>query len=148
QPNDLGVCVVLFDLALTDGDLGAVRRAVAEIRRIEGPEGALARYGRACELMLQARGGDRSGLDEARRQLPAISGRRPGWSRLALCEAEIATLAGNPSLAIAKYQQAVDQGERDPAVLRRLVELLSAERRYDEASRALRLLPEQTLLLG
>ncbi len=148
EPNDLAAHIILFDLALLGGDPERVARAVGEVRRIEGPEGTFWRYGRACELLVRARRGDTSRLDEARRLLTEVSGRRPGWSRVAVCEGEIAALAGDKSSAIARFQKAVEQGERGPALLGRLIGLLSEQRRYDEAGRALRLLPEQGPALG
>jgi tetratricopeptide (TPR) repeat protein len=143
-PNDLGARIGLFDLALMKEDPEAVRAAVEEIRKVEGDEGVFWRYGRACELVVRAKRGDKSGLAEARKLLALVGGRKPGWPRVALCEAETAALAGDRSLTIASYQRAVEQGERNPQVLRRLVELLNEERRYNEAQAVLRLVPEQS----
>ena len=46
------------------------------------------RYGRACEFVVRAKKGDKSGLPQARKLLGEVSDRRPAWSRVALCEAE------------------------------------------------------------
>jgi tetratricopeptide (TPR) repeat protein len=143
KPNELDPRIALLSLALLNQDLDALEQAVAEVRRIEQQDGIFWRYGRACALALKARNGDRSGLDEARGLLQEVGARRPGWSRIALVEAEIALLARDRSLGIAKLQQAVSQGERSPDVLRQLFEQLVASGDLPEADRIIRLLPEQ-----
>jgi tetratricopeptide (TPR) repeat protein len=55
-------------------------------------------------------------------------------------------LAGNPEQAIVEYQRAVELGERGPAAIQRLVQLLNSRRRYMEADQVIRKLPERALL--
>jgi tetratricopeptide (TPR) repeat protein len=143
QPDDLRVQLIRFGLALDAGDSDAGSRVVAEIKRVEGSDGTLWRYARVRECLWKARRGDKAALDEAHPLLAALAVRRPGWSRLAVCEAELNELAGKPAAALAAYLRAVELGERDPQVVLRAAALLSACDRSAEADKLLRKLPEE-----
>src|SRR5262249_8183547 len=54
QPNNLGIRLVLFDRALLAKAMTAMDRVLAEIRRIEGDNGASWRYGEAARRIQQA----------------------------------------------------------------------------------------------
>jgi tetratricopeptide (TPR) repeat protein len=144
NPNELDSRIALLSLALVNQDLEALDQAVEEVRRIEQQGGLFWRYGRAYALVLRARKGDRSGLVEARRLLQELNAIRPRWSRTALVESQIALLNGDRSLAIAKVQQAVAQGERSPDVLRQLYDQLMAAGEAQEADRIRGLLLAQS----
>jgi tetratricopeptide (TPR) repeat protein len=145
QPNNLAIRLHLFDQALEAGNATALNQTLAEIRRIEGEGGALARYGEACRMIKQARDGDKQLLAGARTLLAAAAMRRPAWSRVPVREAEIDELEGNPSRAIDSYLRAIELGERSHDVLRRVVQLLYERRRYVEADQAIRKLQTQPL---
>ncbi|MCI0743396.1 MAG: tetratricopeptide repeat protein [Gemmataceae bacterium] len=140
--NNLSVRLALFDMALQAGQMDEVQRVLAEIRRIEGEDGTLWRLGEAWRLLRQAREAKQKPADEVRTLLTAVAARRPNASRLALAEAEWEELSGQSEKAIAKYQKAVETGERDPNVLRRLVMLLHERRRYLEADEMLQKLQQ------
>ncbi len=143
EPGDLGVRLVLFDVALRGDDEEAMRRRLGEIRELEGAGGPLGRYGDAAHLTWRARQGERHLLAEARTALAAVAARRPGWSRVPLALAGIDELDGNPDRAVENYQKALELGDRQFAVVRRLVELLYERHRYAEADEAIRKLQEQ-----
>jgi tetratricopeptide (TPR) repeat protein len=138
QPENLAVRLLLCDVAVQTGKDSEAVRLVGEIRRIEGEEGTWWRYGEAARLLTRAARGDRTGLNRAVALLTEIARARPGWLRLTVLEAQVHDLQGRPEQALEKYQQAVEQGERQPAVAQRLVELLYARQRYREADRVLR----------
>jgi cellulose synthase operon protein C len=148
QPRDLGVRLVLFDRALQAGDETGMNRALDEIQQIEeGTKGAFWRFGKACLLVWQAKQGKKETLDAARTLLEGVAVERPGWSRVVVCMAEIDQLKGDPTRAIRNYQRAVTElGDRNPLVIRPLVQLLFERRRYAEADLVLRKLPEEALL--
>jgi tetratricopeptide (TPR) repeat protein len=148
QQNGLQVRLLLFDLALQDGDRAAMDRLLAQVRAIEGEAGAMYCYGRAAELVRLAHEGDRSGLAEARARLEEAGKQRPNWSRVRLLEASVAELEGNTEEAITRYQAAVRQGERRPEIIRRVVQLLYERQRYVEADELIRKLPEQAPVSG
>ena len=146
QPRDLRSRVLLIDLALRSGTEAELERLLAEVRRIEGEEGAQWRLGEAARLVLRARQGDRQGLPRARGYLGEAARRRPDWARIPLAEAAVDELEGNQERAIQDYQRAQELGDRQPAVARRLAQLLYERRRYGEADRALRGLGEVSTL--
>jgi tetratricopeptide (TPR) repeat protein len=146
RPNDLGVRIALFDLALLAKDQEAIGRAVEDIRRIEGTEGSLWKYARAAQMVEESRGEDRSKLVEARGLLAEVMAKRPSWSRAPMCLATAEELDGNKELAIGHYKQAVELGERSPAMIRAAVLLLYQRHRFADAEAMLRKLPQQDAL--
>ncbi len=148
QPHDLRCRVLLIDLALQSGHEADLERLLADVRRIEGEDGAQWRLGEAARLLLRARQGDRQGLIRARAYLAEAARRRPDWARIPLMEAVVDELDGNQERAIQDYQRAQDLGDRQPAVARRLAQLLYERRRYGEADRALHGLENQATLRG
>jgi tetratricopeptide (TPR) repeat protein len=148
RPDDLRTRLLLFDLAAQTGREDALAGLLRDIRRIEGDDGALYRYGEAMTLLLRARRGDRQGLEQARRRAAEVAERRPLWSRAALLQAVLDELDGDPDKAAEDYLQAVKRGERRPEILRRLLGLLYERRRYAEAEQVLRDLREQVPLAG
>jgi tetratricopeptide (TPR) repeat protein len=142
KPHGLRPRLMLLDLALQRGGEAALVPLVKELRRLEGEDGVLWRYGEAARLVLRARAGDRSGLAEARRLSDDLN-KRAGLAPVALLAAELDELEGLFGRAIENYQLAIKRGEREPAVIKRLAELLVERRRYEEADRALSRLEEQ-----
>jgi tetratricopeptide (TPR) repeat protein len=148
-PRDLGARLVLFDLALGADDLAEARRVVAELKDIEGENGAFWRYGEATRLVREARdGGGRQGLAEARRLLSEADKRRPGWPRVPVALGLLEEVEGDLDKAIDRYREAFTRGEREPGLVRRTVELLVARRRPGEAQEVLRAVEQQAPLSG
>jgi tetratricopeptide (TPR) repeat protein len=155
RPADLGLRFFQLSVAFQAGDEDAATRALGEIRSLEdglrasrdgnGPfwQCARARYllwaaGRA------ARGGSRSErLEEAGSLLRRAAAQRPFWPLIPVSQAEVADLLGRPDEAINAYLRAVGLGERDPAVVRRTVQLLFERRRYEQADEVIRVLRER-----
>ncbi|MBX6312993.1 MAG: tetratricopeptide repeat protein [Isosphaeraceae bacterium] len=161
RPNDVRVRVLWFEAALRGGDEAAMRRALDDLRRLEGEDGALWRYGEAAQLiaLVERAAGAKPGaaaprldaaarqrLGQARARLDEVAQRRPAWSRVPLLAAAIAELEGDQAQAIEHYQRTLDLGDRQPQVIRRLVRLLYEHHRYDEADQALGMLSEQAPL--
>jgi tetratricopeptide (TPR) repeat protein len=147
--NDLDARLALFDLALEAGNEEAMKRWVEEIHDIEGDDGTLWRYGRACQLIWQAKKTKNLELlEQARGLLVEVAARRPAWSRIALCQARIDDLRQQDSSAIKNYLQAIELGERAPEVIRRTAQLLYQKQRISEADDVLQKLPEQSMLSG
>ena len=143
QPNNLQIRLVLFDSAVQTADVAAMDRTLAEIRRIEGEDGTLWRYGRARVLMQNAKSKDDPAFIEARSLLKAIVSRRPAWPRAPLAIAEIDDRQGNPDTALKGYQRALNLGDRSPLTIRRTVQLFYQFRRYSQADQVLRTLQEE-----
>ncbi len=147
-PTDLAVRLSLFDVAYDAGDEEGMREALEAIRSVEGFAGALGRYNRARLLIHAGRKGDTQSLEVARSLLVEVAQDRPEWSRVPLAMAQVDELEGRQDSAIDNYQRAVDMGEKQLSVMRRLVELLYERRRYAHADLVLRKLPEQTPVYG
>jgi tetratricopeptide (TPR) repeat protein len=145
EPSDLSVRLILLDLALQDDDEAALQRLVGEIRRIEGRDGPVARYAEARHLIWRAGRGDPASVTPARALLTTLASRRPDWSLVPLALAELDEIGNDTDGAIKAYLHAIDLGERSPQVIRRVARHLLAGRRYTEADRLLRSLPESQL---
>ncbi|HXG12847.1 MAG TPA: tetratricopeptide repeat protein, partial [Gemmataceae bacterium] len=146
RPTDLITRFRLFDLALRADDTADARRLAAEVRRLEGENGALAPYCEAALLVQTARhwassrltpAGSQRPLAEARRLLALAAERRPSWPRPLLLLADVALLENNVDAAIDHYKQARNLGAGSPELTRRLVDLLYARQRYAEAEEIL-----------
>ncbi len=109
---------------------------VDEIRKIEGDEGTTWRFAQAALL-----------IDKVRRGFPrepgrsARAGRRespngdPSGRVASPLSGEIAELAGSTDQAIGYYLRAVELGNVQPSLVRRLVGLLNERNRFDEIDR-------------
>lgn len=148
RPNDVESRFLAFRLALRARDVEASRRDLTELRQIEGADGALWRCGEAALWLRFAKADDRGGLAAARKQLAEAAKLRPHWGPIALLDAELCEREGNRDRAIERYREAVMQGERQPPVVRRVVQLLHERHRYAEAEEMLRQLQEETPLAG
>jgi tetratricopeptide (TPR) repeat protein len=148
QKQDIRVRLGLFDLALAAGDRDEPTRLVEEIRRIEGEVGSNWRFARAALLIDRARRGDSEGLEEARKLAAEIAGRRPSWWVGPALNGEIAELAGAADQAIAFYVQALELGNVQPSLARRLVVLLDQQGRRAELDRVTQVLRDQGASLG
>ncbi|MHB1424367.1 MAG: tetratricopeptide repeat protein [Gemmataceae bacterium] len=148
RPRDLDARLRCFDLALQENDESAMDQTLASIRRLEGEGGTFGRFDHARYLLWRASRGDKSGLETARIELDAVGKRRPNWSRVFLCLGEVWDLEGQEDLALVHYQRAIELGERQLELVRRVVRMLYDRRRYTEAELVLQRLPEQALLSG
>lgn len=124
QPNELRWRLLLADLLIENGSEEAAKSAIAELRRVEGEDGALWRYAETVRLIGLARSGDERVLSEARRLQSETQERRPSWSRAALAAAHLDELEKKPEQALDHYLKAIELGDRQPSVLHRARELM------------------------
>jgi tetratricopeptide (TPR) repeat protein len=144
--NDLRVQFGLVELGLQEGNDAIATRGLDEVRRIEGGEGTLWRFGEALRLLRRAQSGDAAAQEQARGHLDAVAGARPGWIAVHVARAQLEETAGRPDEALSQYQQAVNLGERDPRTIRRLVELYNKRQRSRDAAQVIRQLKKQAPL--
>ncbi len=131
-PKDLRSRSWLLDLELQRGQPAVARQWVEELRRIEGESGVYWRYG-DCAILIHEAHGRRANLDEARRKLQEIDRLYKNWPRAAALAGSIAEMEGNYLQAIREYSRALDQGEAQPGVLARLLEILIHRREFGKA---------------
>jgi cellulose synthase operon protein C len=142
--KDLRVRLQLLEVAMLQKDDAAMSAVLEEMKKIEeGSPSFYGSYGQALRLIWHARNGKRDGLEQARGLLTAAAAQRPNWHAITLARAEIDEMQDKTDQAIAHYRLAVEQGSRDPRVLKQLVYLLSQAQRYDEAEAAVREMQEQ-----
>ena len=151
RPDDLDIRLTLFDLALRARDTKAAGEALDQLRRIEGEDGSLWRFGRALLQIAKVRENpkDRAPLAEARADLEKVAHLRPSWSRVPLALAEVDQLDDRPDAAIRDLLRAVmELGERSPSAIRRTAQLLSDRQRYAEAELVLKKLQDDKVPLS
>ncbi len=144
---DLQGAIALLDLILQSGDDALQRSFLVKLKALEGAEGGTWwRYGEVTHAVVRAWHGDRSGLAEARTLLQEIDRRRPTWGRVTLLGALLDDLSGGKALD--GYLRAFEQGERQPAMVQRLVQRLAEAGRFLDADQVVRKLQQQIVLGG
>jgi tetratricopeptide (TPR) repeat protein len=142
EPHDVPNRLNLFEIALQQGRAAEAVRLADSIRRLDGDAGALTNYAQAALLVQEARSGDQAKAREADRLLSEVAGRRRDWPRVPLLQAKSAELQGQIDRAIDAYLRALNLGDGQPALVQRLVRLLSSRRRYLEADQVLQKMEE------
>jgi tetratricopeptide (TPR) repeat protein len=141
--------VRLLDLALQGDDDGLIAEVVAELKKLEGEDtGTWWRYAAAARLVVKATRGDRRNLAEAWAALANVTKLRSDWGRAALLGALLDDVAGDYGRALDGYVRAFELGERQLAVVQRLVQLLAERGRYADADDVLRRCQEQVIPRG
>ncbi|MGP0065145.1 MAG: tetratricopeptide repeat protein [Isosphaeraceae bacterium] len=143
QPESVQVLMGLFDLAMQAGDDTDAQDLVARIRKIEGERGTLWRFGQASYLLEQARRGGTKDLDIPRGLAEEVATGRPDWWGNSVLLAEIAELEGKTDEAIKQYFRAIELGNTQPALARRLVGLLNQNSQFDQIDRVVKILSDR-----
>ncbi len=148
QPSDLAAHLIRFDRFLKADDEANLELVLADIRRVDGENGASRRASLAYHRIWDAQRKAKQNLpnaeilDEALVLLDSLERDRPNWSRVPLGKARVWDLRNNRDEALTQYRRAVDRGVSDPQILRRLVELLAAKGQFTEANDVLSKLPD------
>lgn len=160
QPEDLAIREAMLEMAIATADAEKGRKVVDQIAEIAGRTSARTQVAEAALKVLEARraldtirkeskeplselpANVKSLLDEARNHLIEAENERPGWSQIQILFAEVDNLRGNVAGAIDRLRRAVAVGPANPVVVRRLVALLYAVNRLEEAQEAMALLGE------
>jgi tetratricopeptide (TPR) repeat protein len=151
RPDDIGIRTALFELFCEEGSVEKAQAAAAELSRLSGPTSPQGRMATAAALVLGVRttqahntsassplsDEEKEQLIAARNLLIEAENDRPGWPQIQQLHAEIAGLQGDLPAAIDRLQQAMRLGPTSPAVIRRLVSLLYATNRLEEAQQAI-----------
>jgi Tfp pilus assembly protein PilF len=142
NPKDLDSRLRLFDAASSGKKWEEMELLTADVQGLEGgPAGPLGSWMDAARLVALAREAKEAGNEEgkseslrrARRRLEEVRKSRPSWGALLLLEAEAFFLDDNPAKGLEKCRLALDQGEFQPTVLRRVAADLMQHRRGKEA---------------
>ncbi|MGA2060500.1 MAG: tetratricopeptide repeat protein, partial [Thermoguttaceae bacterium] len=141
--NNLEVHFLRLEQAANNQDLAALEEALKDVKKVEG-EGALWLFGQARLLAVRAAKENNPGLlDEALQYLAKARDLRPSWPRIPLFMGTIYDQQNKPDQALKHYMDAIDLGERNPAALRRTVQILFQKQRYADADKLLQQLDRQ-----
>ncbi len=131
-PKDLRSRSLLLELALEKQQPAAARVWLEQLRSIEGEAGWRWRVG-AIEIQILEARGQRAGLAEARSQLLEFAALNKNSPRVPLLAATIADQEGHYPQAILDYSHALDMGEMQPRMMKRLLQLLMERREFAKA---------------
>ena len=136
DPLDLTARAVLVDLGEVTKRPDVTKAALAEIEKIEGPDGPI---GNLSQVVVRLPGAkdNPAEIEELRRKATRVRDARQGWGRAYLALAQLDEMSGRNDDALANYRHAVDHGERTEFVIRRAVDLLFAQKKDDEAYKLL-----------
>lgn len=139
NPGDVEIRDNLFELARAAGDQPQMKAASDEIKSVAGADSPAWQFVEAKRLVweIQNDKAPPEALDAARELARDARSQRPNWYVLSLLDGELDVLAGNNDAAIEHFQAAIEQGPPMPQVVRRLVELLARQQRFDEAREAM-----------
>jgi len=132
QPYDLEGRYSLFDYALRSGAIPLAEAAFAEIQKLDGESGPV------TTAAGFARDISRSGwltpeqLSVWKLRIEAALQRRANWGRLQAIAGDIASLENRHGDALKHYLRAIELHDANPAILRRVAELLMEQQRYTE----------------
>jgi tetratricopeptide (TPR) repeat protein len=142
-PKDTSSRAQLFDLFLNDNRDAEATGVIAELRRIEGEEGALWRAGEVSRGIWKAWRGDSTLLDSSRKRLGEIQKRRKDWGRAALLQGYLDDLGGRTSESMESLRRAIELGEQPLGVVLRVAQWHADQHRFAEAGQILRQLENQ-----
>ena len=146
EPDKLPIRLQIFELARAERDLKLMEEVGKEIRSIAGDQSAYSYFIQAHQRLAIAEGSltanDMAAVRELLQQAQAI---RPKWHALSLLHADLDLREGDTHAAVEHLEAALEQGPASASVVRRLVELLWSQQRYEEARLAIdRLGPQAT----
>jgi tetratricopeptide (TPR) repeat protein len=148
QPGNVQILLDLFDLAMKAADHDDALEIVAKVRAIEGDRGTLWRFGQASYLLDQARRGVTKDLGAAKELAAEIVAQRPNWWGSSVLLAEVAELEGQSDETIQYFTRAIELGNTQPALARRLVGLLNQRKDFDQIERVIKILSDRGLASG
>ena len=147
DPDNLRLRLTQLEAAIASGRDDSVREVVAQIRRIEGENGAYWRIAEASRLIVLAKK-EKSlvGVKDARTLAADAIKRRPELPEAFRLLGDADDLEHDDESAIANYQKSIAFGGRSIAVLARLSDLLVSKGRHAEANKAIRSLETQAVM--
>jgi cellulose synthase operon protein C len=147
QPEDLEVQLIRGQFASLEGDFQTVDAIVAEIRKVESPDGPNANYLEATSIVEKERLAEKpntTALERARDQLRRAEKQRPYWAAIPHAIGVLEQILGRKEDAFTQFRKAMALGDTSREVISSVVQYLYEKRRFDEADQELRLLSETT----
>jgi len=145
QPDDLNTRMIIVELAAREQDEPALVDCLADVRKIEGPNGPNGDFVEGS-LLIQKAARDRTFMKELGRAgglLRQAGKMRPNWPAVPRMMGWLEDILGNRDEALDHYRKAVALGDRSSQAVGLLVSHLYEQQRYDEADLTLRQVAEQ-----
>jgi Tfp pilus assembly protein PilF len=136
KPSDLPARFALFGLAIQLQDEPTAKACVAQLKEIEGNDGARWRCAEV-QFALRFRADNSVLLDSVRKLAGEAQQRQPSWPTAYRLGGELADRLHDYDGAVGQYQKAIQLGDTTPSVVRRTVQLLHQRRRFREAQELL-----------
>ena len=144
NPAQLPIRLQLFELAMAERDDELMSQIADETRQIAGDDSAQAKFVEAHRRLFQSRLAAATGesanqslapaaIQEIRDLVHEAQAKRPSWHALSLLHADLDLLEGNVRGAIENLQRAIEQGPVSIPAVRKLVELLWSQQRFEDA---------------
>lgn len=130
---------LLIDLATDEKDDTETERLINVMREKEGNEGYRWRLAAINRLFKKLRGGERQVMIDARKLVDELTNLRPSWFHTQTVQGQLAELNGLIDQSLDSYKRAIEMGERNPEVVKKTVQMLTARRRPEEAQQVLSL---------
>ncbi|HEY4761139.1 MAG TPA: tetratricopeptide repeat protein, partial [Thermoguttaceae bacterium] len=140
--KNLDIQYLRMEQAANAGDIPTLEITLADVEKIEG-QGPLWLVGQARLLILKAKDSDPDKLDEALGCLMKAHELRPSWSRVYLLIGSIYDTQKKYVRALTNLREAINLGERNPAIVHRVVQLLFQQQNYKDADKLLRQLDHE-----
>jgi cellulose synthase operon protein C len=121
---------------------------IAGIRSIEGERGTHWRLSQAVYVLAQARRDSTKDLKTPRDIAAQLAVERPDWWGTSVLRAEIAELEGNAEEAIRNYTQAIELGNSQPNLARRLFGLLAQKNDFGQIDHLINILSNRGTAVG
>jgi tetratricopeptide (TPR) repeat protein len=128
DPRDLHCRAVLVDLALTTDRKDHLEATIQELANLEGPDGPISTLGRVSIRMAEVRKiqdqATRDGqIRELRELTKKVQEKRRGWGRVYVALGRLDEMEGLTDQALEHYREAINEGDRDEALIRKTVAL-------------------------
>ncbi|MEZ6070303.1 MAG: tetratricopeptide repeat protein [Pirellulales bacterium] len=145
QPTNTEVRRRLLSVARSNLDKELAKQVTDELKQILPSDSPLIRQIEAEDIVIAVDSEElpKEELDRARRLVDAIEAQQADSVVVPRLRGEIERLDGNIEAAISNYQRAIDLGENNPTVGRRLLTLLTQQKRLDEVGKVIDWLKER-----
>lgn len=143
--------LALLELARQHDDQATVDAQLAELRKIEGPNGPYGNLLQAQQLIQgvgtkeseQLSAANRDALVQARELLQIAQRQRTSWSLIPRMLGNVEQLLGDADVAIEHYRRAIELGDMTREVVGYVADWLYKKKRYEDADQILREVNEQ-----
>ncbi len=130
-PYDIAVRSALFDLALAEKRADLQAKMLAEITKLEGPDGPIRIVAEVTRDLARFRPGEPT--QPIRERLLVARSSRENWGRIHALLGDLDQIDGNSDAALDHYRKALELGERHAALARTAVRLMLDRHRHSEA---------------